>query len=54
MVQKLREVGIRILPTGLCEASYGGVSDDKMICAGVVSGGKDACQVFQRCIIAID
>ncbi|MEM7345319.1 MAG: serine protease, partial [Chloroflexota bacterium] len=43
---KLRQVSIPIVSESICSSpsSYGGLLTEDMLCAGLLSGGKDACQ----------
>lgn len=40
---QLQEVTVNIVDRAECNAAYGGMVTDRMICAGVPEGGKDAC-----------
>lgn len=42
---ELRCVKVPIMSNKECEASYPGMITDRMVCAGYLEGGKDACQV---------
>lgn len=42
----LRCVEVPIMSDQDCKDSYVGMITDRMVCAGYLEGGKDACQVF--------
>lgn len=42
----LQCVEVPILSDRDCENSYPGMITERMVCAGYLEGGKDACQVF--------
>lgn len=42
----LQCVEVPILSDWECENAYTGKITDRMVCAGYLEGGKDACQVF--------
>lgn len=42
----LQCVDVPILSNKDCENSYPGMITERMVCAGYLEGGKDACQVF--------
>jgi len=39
----LREVGVPVVSNAACNAEYGGIITDVMLCAGVLDGSADAC-----------
>lgn len=42
--ETLQQLQISIIPQGVCEAKYPGLTTT-MMCAGDMAGGKDACDV---------
>lgn len=44
----LQCVDVPIVSDKECDVSYPGMITDRMVCAGYMEGGKDACQVFQQ------
>lgn len=42
--QKLMKVTVPLVPQKVCESSYPSKITDRMICAGLLEGGKDSCQ----------
>lgn len=40
----LQKVDVPLVSQSVCNSEYGGIITDRMICAGIPAGGKDACQ----------